>query len=160
MNEKYETTLRHLTLDSTVDNYRNYLVMGFLLFETVFGYLLKLDLSGFASQQIMKMDQYNRLLLELGAKSYQPSGKEMPVEWRLLSLVAMNGCIFVVAKIINNRTNIDILQIMNQTGLSNGYNTPSSGPTTPSYNSFPQPHQPSAPERKPMKKPVFDFSTL
>lgn len=113
MQKSYDVSVRRLSLDSTVENYKQYLLGGFMFVEFVFGNFLGFDMQGFTQQQIVGMHNYERLLIELGEKSYVPSGSKWPVELRLLFVIIMNAGFFIVGKMILRKTGANLMGMMN-----------------------------------------------
>ena len=106
MKRSYESTVRTLSLDRSVDDYKKYLSYGFIGMEFVLGHVFKLDMSGFARQQMVSMSSYERLLIELGEKSYVPTGSKWPVEVRLIFLVVVNTAVFLVSRMMMKKTDM------------------------------------------------------
>lgn len=146
MINSYEDCVRRLSLDSSVENYKQYLIYGFMGIEFLFGKFLKLDMEGFTQQQILSMSSYEKLLIELGEKSYVPEGSNWSVELRLLFLVIMNSAFFIVSKMIMKKTSIDLMNMMNGMSMSM--------PTSTSKED-----SDSKPKRK-MKGPELDLDDL
>lgn len=113
MNKTYENTLRRVSLDTNVENYKNYMIAGFMLIEYLLSAWFKFDMSGFTQQQIINMNQYERLLIELGEKSYVPTDKQWPVELRLLGMILLNAVIFIIARIIIKKTGTNLFGLIN-----------------------------------------------
>ena len=122
LQKSYDGVLRELSLDSTVENYKMYLIGGFFLVEYACGNFLGFDMEGFAKQQIISMHSYEKLLIELGEKSYVPSGSRWPVELRLLFLLVINAGIFIVGRIIMRKTGANVIGLMNS--VNTGGNVP------------------------------------
>ena len=112
----YDETVRRVNIDSNVESYRNYLIGGFMVVEYGLGHFLKFDMKGFTQQQMVNMNKYNKLLIELGEKTYKPKAKKMSVELRLLFLILFNAATFVVSKMILKGTGSDLMGMLNKLG--------------------------------------------
>jgi hypothetical protein len=118
MQRSYDESVRRLSLDSSVENYKTYLVYGFMGCEFIFGNFLGFDMQGFTQQQITSMNSYEKLLIELGEKSYVPTGKKWPVELRLLFMIIMNAAFFVISKMIMKKTGANLMGMINNMNSS------------------------------------------
>jgi len=145
MNKTYENTLRRVSLDTNVDNYKNYMIAGFMLIEYILSAWFKFDMNGFTQQQIINMNQYERLLIELGEKSYVPLDKQWPVELRLLGMILLNAVIFIVARIIIKKTGTNLFGMMNAPNMGSSNSTTSN---------------PSPEKKRKMKGPSIDLDSI
>lgn len=102
----YDDTYHTVTLDTNVEYYKTFLIVGFFGIEYVatkhFGMA---SFSGFANYQFQKMEKYNRLLIELGEKSYMSFANNLPVEVRLIGLLLFDAAIFFICKFLSNGNN-------------------------------------------------------
>lgn len=112
MAKKYEIIAKKLNLESSVESWKMYMIVFMMGCEVVLG-KLSFDMEGFGQQQIMAMDNYDALLLELAEKNYTPAESKWPVELRLIGMVVMNITIFVVAKMIAKKTGINMFDTIN-----------------------------------------------
>ena len=124
MEKVYDDTVKRLTIDSSVETYKSYLIGGFMMVEFVLGNFLNFDMSGFTQQQIIKMNTYERLLIEIGEKNSIPSGSQWPVEIRLLGIVIINAGIFIISKMIMKKTGANLINMMNNIGGSKNTKSP------------------------------------
>lgn len=131
MQKSYESVLKHLSLDSTVEDYKKYLIGFFIFIEFLFGKVFKFDMEGFTKQQILSMNSYERLLLELGEKSYVPGESKWPVEMRLIGLVVINTAVFLFMKFAASKASGGFLGLLNMfsqhTNKAKSYSAPQSG---------------------------------
>jgi hypothetical protein len=99
MEQVYEDTVRKVGLDSKVEGYKKFLTMGFFGIEFLFSNIFKVDMSGFAKQQLSSMNSYERILIELGERAMiEKSKSQWPAEIRLLFTIVMNAVIFLLMK--------------------------------------------------------------
>ena len=75
-------------------------------------------MQGFTQQQISTIATYDRILLELGEKTYVDEESQWPVELRLLGLMVMNAAMFIASKIIAKRTGSFGANLLNQMNSS------------------------------------------
>ena len=113
MSKTYEMAVRRLSLDSTVESYKSYLVYGFIGIEMIFGTWLKFDMKGFSQHQISNMHTYEKLLVELGEKSYVPGDSKWPVELRLLFTIVIQAGLFILGKLMMKKTGTNVMNMMN-----------------------------------------------
>lgn len=131
MKKTYDIIVKQLSVDSSVESYKNYLVGGFMVCEMVFG-RMGFDMEGFTQQQLLSMNSYEKLLLELGEKTYTPAGMDKwPVEIRLALAIFFNAVWFIAAKMIMKKTKINILSLFNTTrGTGGGTSRSGTAPNT------------------------------
>jgi hypothetical protein len=114
MKKTYESAVKQLHLDSTVETYKKYLIGGFTLTQFLFNKFLKIDMTGFAEQQILSMNQYEQVLVEIGEKSYFKAPSKMSPEIKLLFLIGFNAVLFLVSKMILKASGDNILGSINK----------------------------------------------
>lgn len=112
MLRSYEGVVKQVNVDSNIENYKSYLVTGFYIVEYVLGYWLKFDMQDFTKQQILNMNKYEHLLIELGEKSYVPEGSKWPVEVRLLFTIVINAAIFIITKMVMKKVGANLFGMM------------------------------------------------
>lgn len=103
MKQTYERTLRDIQLEDNYESYRMYLIGGFMLMEFVSNNWMGVDLTGFTAHQMTMMHKYDRMLIELGEKSYNRWGSNLPVEIRLIGFIILQAGIFYLGKIIADK---------------------------------------------------------
>lgn len=93
----YETSVKRLSIDSESSMYKRILVYSFMAIEAGMK-RLGFNMDGYTEDQLSSMATYDRLLLELGEKSYIPDGSSWSVEVRLMATILFNTVIFLVLK--------------------------------------------------------------
>lgn len=133
MKRVYENIIRRVSLDSSVDSYKQYLVGGLMVMEWVSTNWLGIDLGGFTQQQMKAMGQYDRLLIELGEKNYSTAASRFPVEVRLLFFIVFNAGLFFVQKMIFSGNGGGGPNIMGSLfgGMGGGNPQPQAAPSKP-----------------------------
>jgi hypothetical protein len=119
MKDSYDLTVRKLHITTSVSTYKTYLIGGFFLVEIGLAKYMGFDMKGFTQQQILGMSEYERLLLELGEKSYVDEESQWPVEVRLLGVIVMNAALFLGSKMIAKSSGGDILNMIRSMNTSN-----------------------------------------
>lgn len=123
LQRNYDDSLRRLSLSSSVENYKSYLKCGFKAVEMAFMYF-GVDMHGFADDQMSHMRSYERLLIELGEKSYTPESSKWPVEVRLLGLIMVNAVVFIGSRLFMEK----------MSGMFKPQNAPARSPSLSSHN--------------------------
>lgn len=99
----YKRTMKDMTLDRSIADNRMYLMVGFFVVEYIGTSLVGIDIEGYADSQILMLDRYNELLIELGERSYNRWGTNFPVEIRLLFLMLINAFFFYIIKVMGDK---------------------------------------------------------
>lgn len=128
--QKYEMIAKKLSLDVSVENWKRYMIIFVMALEVVLG-KMSFDVEGFAQQQLIQMNTYDSLLVEMAEKSYTPNGKsKWPVEARLMMMLTVNMAMFIICKMIQKRTGTNLLGTINQQLGTNNDNIMRGPPTS------------------------------
>ena len=111
MKRNYDRTIKELYLAESVETYRSYLLGSWIVMEFVSTQWLAIDLSGFTVQQTKMMHKYDSLLIELGEKSRERWGMNLPIEVRLLGFILLQAGIFYLGKIIASKFGNNVSEI-------------------------------------------------
>ena len=102
---QYDIYVRHIHISQNVDQYKVYMVIGWLLLELALT-KLGLNIGGYTVSQMSSMTKYERLLIELGENSYKETGgaggasSSWPVEVRLFFMSLVNAVTFIIIKML------------------------------------------------------------
>lgn len=96
----YYIQLDRVSINKNVDSYKMMMVIMFMIVEFIGARFVKLDITGFTIHSLRSLHRYERLLIELGEKSYSGFAENWPVEVRLGGMVLVNAIIFVIAKAV------------------------------------------------------------
>jgi hypothetical protein len=117
--EYYNSKVQLLSLEGSVDNYKTYMTFAFMGIEFLLGNVFKLNMKGFTEQQLMNMDKYEKLLIEMGEKTYLPSSKKWPVELRLLFVIIVQTAFFVVGKMFLGGAAASVINSVSEMKMGN-----------------------------------------
>ena len=70
-------------------------------------------MEGFAAQQMLNINKYDKLLIELGEKSYLKGPSKLPVEVRLLLMIVTQAGFFLLTKMLMKKTGTDLMGMVN-----------------------------------------------
>lgn len=103
MKNEYKTIVKEIVLENNVESYKSYLIGGFMAMEFVFGNVFGINLSGFTSEQMLIMDKYEVMLIELGERPYSSWSSNLPIEIRLIMFTFWQAILFYVAKMLMDK---------------------------------------------------------
>lgn len=100
---QYETYVRHIKIQKSVEDSRIYLILMWLAIQFCCKKFLNIDLSGYVEAQMKSINKYDLLLAELGESKYKQSGGQLqeiqyPVELRIIWIAVVNAGIFLLVK--------------------------------------------------------------
>lgn len=98
ISRQYHRTVKKLKLKKSLESYSGYMFLGFSAIELIGAKFLNVDMSGYAVEQMSKMSQYNKLLVEIGERKYASVGSNLPVEVRLMGLMLFNALVFFISR--------------------------------------------------------------
>lgn len=100
LKKMYDETFKLIQLEQNVDSYKGYLRMAFVLFEMGMKKMNITSFDGFAQVQLQKIDKYDKMLIELGERSYSNFTANWPVEVRLVGVFFFDACMFFIGKML------------------------------------------------------------
>lgn len=153
LEREYNQFVRQLEIESNVVNYKQYLQVGFGVVEMLVRKFLNFDeIQGFAMEQMVRMNQYDKVLYELGEKhQHDPTKPGWPPEIKLMAIVLFNAATFVMMKMFITGAGNSVFQNVHMGGMS-GMNQ-QQAPQQPQHSA----HTQGTNSRKPMQGPDVNF---
>ena len=103
MKTTYDNLIRNLHITKSANTYKKVFRISLYLIEYGMGKYLKFDMNGYAAYQMESMDEYDKLLIEIGEKSYISGSTDMPAEFQLAMMVILNTVTFVFLKMLEKK---------------------------------------------------------
>ena len=103
MKNTYDNLVRNLHITKSANTYKKVFRLSLYLIEYGMGKYLKFDMEGYAAYQMESMDDYEKLLIEIGEKSYISGSTDMPAEFQLAMMVILNTVTFVFLKMLEKK---------------------------------------------------------
>jgi hypothetical protein len=98
---EYERFVRQLRIDSKISNYKKYLTMGFKMMEWFLVEVMHMpDAEGYTQNQIVNMNEYDKVLIEIGEKSSFDASSQWSPELRLVWAICINTAMFVGSRMM------------------------------------------------------------
>ena len=104
LEREFNQLVRQLNIDSKVHDYKKYMTYGFIGLEfMLINFLEWKDMEGLTAHQITKLNEYDKLLIEIGEKHSADKDSSFSPEVRLAFSVFMNTLMFVAARTIGKK---------------------------------------------------------
>jgi hypothetical protein len=101
METEYKNIFKKQKLQDKTENYKRFMYLAFFGIEYLLGKVFKLQMEGYAAEQISNIENYERLLIELGEKHFMPDAPEkFPVEVRLLGMMVIQTAMFLAGQFV------------------------------------------------------------
>lgn len=125
LKREYDTIVRQLRLDSTVEDYKGILTMAFFGLEFVIVNFMKWeDMRGFGADQMIKMNKYESVLVELGEKHYNSPIMQIGPELKLIGIVLIQAITFAATKMLMKGMGGNIMSNLASGALGGARTTP------------------------------------
>lgn len=126
MQKTYDDEMWDIHIDESTESYRVYFMIACMGMEWLGTQWFDMDLRGLTSHHMARRQKYDRLLIELGEKSYSRIGADLPVEIRLLGVMLMETLAFYIGKQIDSKGGPGISQIFSM--MTGGAGTTAESP--------------------------------
>lgn len=91
----YEGRVKQIVISMNKNTHRSYLVFFFFITQIICMKLGIKNMEKYAIKQCKMLNQYDQVLVELGEKYYLQGPSNVSAEYRLITTIALNACIFL-----------------------------------------------------------------
>lgn len=103
MKNTYDNLVRNIHITKSAATYKKVFRLSLFLIEYGMGKYLKFDMDGYTAYQMESMDEYEKLLIEIGEKSYISGSTDLPAEFQLALMVILNTVTFIFLKMLEKK---------------------------------------------------------